>query len=81
MNFSILRGSQILRSMLYLRRTKGTPTVAQAKRKSLKTISRENECLTSNLLTVLYFIISLINGKRRKKIQKSNSSVTEMKIE
>ena len=73
--------SGILRSMLYLRRTKATPTAAQAKRKSSKTISRENECFTSDLLTVLYFIISLIKGKMRKKIQKSNSSVAEMKIE
>ena len=52
----------------------------EAKRKSLKTMSRENECFTSNLLTVLYFIISLIKGKMRKKIQKSNSSVTDIKI-
>ena len=54
------------------------------------TISRENECFTTNfissrcftsaMLTVLYFIIGL-EGKMRKKIQKSNSSVTEMKIE
>ena len=54
------------------------------------TISRENECFASNfvssrcvtsaMLTVLYFIISL-KGKMRKKIQKSNSSVTEIKIE
>ena len=54
------------------------------------TISRENECFTTNfissryftsaMLTVLYFIISL-KGKMRKKIQKSNSSVTEIKIE
>ena len=54
------------------------------------TISRENECFTSNfissrcftsaMLTVLYFIISL-KGKMRKKIKKSNSSVTEIKIE
>ena len=54
------------------------------------TISGENECFTTNfnssrcftsaMLTVLYFIISL-NGKMRKKIQKSNGSVTEMKIE
>ena len=73
--------SCILRSMLYLRRTKATPTAVQAKRKSLKTISRENECFTSNLSTVLYFIISLIKGKMRKKIEKFNGSVTEMKIE
>ena len=56
----------------------------------MKTTSRENECFTSYfnssrcftsaMLTVLYFMISL-KRKMRKKIKKSKSSATEMKIE
>ena len=43
--------SCILKSMLCLKRTKATPTAAQATRKSLKKISRENQCFNSNFIS------------------------------